>query len=211
MQFPNAYEGVKKIYKAEILAIIAAICLVIVGILALVVAASESAGAAVGVLIFGLAAAVLAIIAFIMNIVGVGRASKDEPAFKTALYALIIGIIASIVLGAFQSSNALISGLGSTVSKVMEFLASYYICTGIINLADKLNDAAVSEKGKKVRTMLIVVWIISAVVGLISGIVNSGAVSVIGGILAIIAAILAIIAYIMYLGLLSKAKKMLEQ
>ena len=210
MQFPNAFNGVKKIYTAEILGLIGAACAIITAIMAIVGAAGESLGAIAVAGVFGVASAVLMIISFILNIVGVGRAAKDEPAFKTALYALIIGIIASIVLGAFQSSS-FISSLGSTVSKVMEFVASYFICTGIINLADKLNDASVSAKGQRVRSLLVIVWIISAVVGLISGIVNSGAVSVIGGILGIVAAILAIVAYIMYLGLLSKAKKMLEQ
>ena len=186
MQFPNALQGVKKIYKAEILSLIAAACIIIAGLLAIVAAAGESLGVVVIAGIFGVASAVLLIIAFIMNIVGVKRASLDEPAFKTAFYVLIIGIIAGIVMGAFQS-NSFISGLGNTVSKIMEFLASYYICTGIINLADKLNDSAVSEKGKKVRSMLIIVWLLSAVVGLISGIVSNGSAgSVIGGILAIV-------------------------
>ncbi|MBR6258841.1 MAG: hypothetical protein IKR21_01350 [Oscillospiraceae bacterium] len=211
MQFPNALQGVKKIYKAEILSLIAAACIIIAGLLAIVAAAGESFGVVVIAGIFGVASAVLLIIAFIMNIVGVKRASLDEPAFKTAFYVLIIGIIAGIVMGAFQS-NSFISGLGNTVSKIMEFLASYYICTGIINLADKLNDTVVSEKGKKIRNLLIIVWLLSAVVGLISGIVSNGSAgSVIGGILAIVAGIISIVAYIMYLGLLSKAKKMLEQ
>ena len=116
MQFPNALQGVKKIYKAEILSLIAAACIIIAGLLAIVAAAGESLGVVVIAGIFGVASAVLLIIAFIMNIVGVKRASLDEPAFKTAFYVLIIGIIAGIVMGAFQSNSFTWSSWPATTS-----------------------------------------------------------------------------------------------
>ena len=201
MQFPNAQEGVQKIYKAEILMLIGAVA-ALLG----VIFGAIGGGALILTAIFVIAAAVLAIIAFIMNISGVNRAAKDEQAFKSALYALLIGIVASAVVGGF-SSNGVVSGLANTVSTICEFLVSYYVCTGIINLAAILKDDAVGEKGKKTRSLLMIVWICSAVLKALSAILSAG----FGTVLGIFAGILSIVAYIMYLGLLKNAAVMLKE
>ena len=70
MRFPNALEGVKKIYKAEIIALIGAVVGFVAALLSLIGMQSGGLGgmAVAGVLI--IAMSVLFIIGFIMNIVG---------------------------------------------------------------------------------------------------------------------------------------------
>ena len=214
--FPNAYEGVKKIYKAEIIALIASVLLLIGSIIgATGIQAGENTASGEGLLVWGgllvIAAAVLMIIAAIMNIIGVNRASKDESAFKNALIALLFGIAANILVSAF-SNNPTISSIGKTLVNVTEILASYYICTGVINLADRLSDSDVSARGKKVRSILMGIWVASAVLNVLTTLFGTNeTMQTVIGIIAIVGSIISIVAYFLYIGLLGRAKNMLAK
>ena len=212
--FSNAYEGVKKIHKAEILALIASILILIGSILgATGLQAGEDTASGNGLLVGGglivIVAALLMIVASIMNIIGVNRASKDEPAFKNALIALLVGIVANIVVSAF-SGNPTVSSIGKTINNLTEVLASYFICTGVISLADRLGNSAVSASGKKVRSILMGIWVASAVLNALAILFGTNeTMQAILGITAIVSGIISIVAYFLYIGLLGKAKKML--
>ena len=212
--FSNAYEGVKKIHKAEILALIATILILIGSIVSATgLQAGEDTASGSGLLVGGglivIGAALLMIIASFLNIIGVNRASKDEPAFKNALIALLVGIVANIVVSAF-SGNSTVSSIGKTVNNVTEILASYFICTGIISLADRLGNSAVSASGKKVRSILMGIWVASAVLNALAILFGTNeTMQTIIGITAIVSGIISIVAYFLYIGLLGEAKKML--
>ncbi|MBR2659857.1 MAG: hypothetical protein IKH81_01410 [Clostridia bacterium] len=214
--FTNACEGVKKIHKAEILALIGAVLLLIGSIISLYgLWAGENTSSGEGLLVSGglivIIAALLMIIASIMNIIGVSRASKDEPAFKNALIALLFGIAANILVSAF-SGNPTISSIGKSVVNVTEILASYYICTGIINLADRLGSSDVSARGQKVRSILMGIWVAAAVLNILSTVFGTNAaMQNVIGIIAIVSGIISIIAYFLYIGLLGRAKQMLAR
>ena len=104
MTFPNAYHGVKKIFTAEILSIIAAFLALVTAVVAIVAAVSMAAGeedaaAAAGLGTVGLiiASGVLYIISYIMNLVGLHQAGKDEANFKTAFIIMIFTLILTVV------------------------------------------------------------------------------------------------------------------
>ena len=214
--YAKAYEGVKKIYKAEILALIAAILMLMGSIFSATgLQAGEETASGNGLLIGGglivIVAAILMIVAAILNIIGVNRAAEDESAFKSALIALLAGIAANIVVSAF-SGNATISSIGRAISNVTEILASYFICTGVINLADRLNDSAVSASGKKVRSILMGIWTASAVLNVLTILFGTNeTMKAVIGIAAIVAVIISIVAYFLYICLLGKAKNMLAK
>lgn len=208
MQFPNALEGVKKIYKAEIIALIGGIVGFVAAILALVGAKSGSVGGLAGGGFLIIAASVLFIIAFIMNIVGLNKAKPDEENFKNALYMVLVGIVLSIVVGATKE-GALIHTLGESLSNICNLLVNYLVATALLNLANRLGDAAVAQKAKTVRTLLTVVWIIALVLQVIGNTFTAKA-GTIAFILVLIASVIEIIAYIIYLVLLGKARRMLE-
>jgi hypothetical protein len=214
--FKNAYEGVKRIYKAEILALIGSVLLLIGSIIsAFGLRTGENTASGEGLLVGGgllvIAAAVLMIIAAIMNIVGVSRALKDESAFKNALIALLCGIAANILVSAF-SNNPTINNIGKAMVNVTEILASYYICTGIINLAGHLGDSDVSARGTKVRSILMGIWIASAVLNVLATLFGTNeTMKVVIGIIAIVTGIISIVAYFLYIGLLGRAKDMLAK
>ena len=208
MQFPNALEGVKKIYKAEIIALIGAIVGFVAAVLGLVGAQSGSLGGLAGAGVLIIAMSVLFIIAFIMNIVGLNKAKPDEVNFKNARYMVFVGIVLSIVVGATQEGT-LIHTLGESLSNICNLLVNYLVATALLNLANRLGDAAVAQKAKSVRTLLTIVWVIALVLQVLGDAFTSKA-GTIAVVLALIASIVEIIAYIVYLGLLSKARGMLE-
>lgn len=208
MQFPNALEGVKKIYKAEIIALIGGIVGFVAAILALVGAKSGSVGGLAGGGFLIIAASVLFIIAFIMNIVGLNKAKPDEENFKNALYMVLVGIVLSIVVGATKEGT-LIHTLGESLSNICNLLVNYLVATALLNLANRLGDAAVAQKAKTVRTLLTAVWIIALVLQVIGNTFTAKA-GTIAFILVLIASVIEIIAYIIYLVLLGKARRMLE-
>ena len=213
MQFPNALEGVKKIYKAEIIALISAVVMVIAALIMIVGAAAESAGGVLGGGVLFIAVAVLGIIAFIMNLVGLNKAKLDDDNFKTALYITIIGIVASILLGATKEGT-LLNSLGSNVDKICEFLVTWFVCTGIISLSDKLGDEAMRQRGVNARKLLLIGWCVNIVISILGDVFEaseSGAVGIIALVLMLASAVIEIIVYILYLKLLSKARTMLEK
>lgn len=199
MQFPNAFAGIKDIYSAAILSLVSAA-------LGIIIVIAAVTGSTSFVAILGIIVALVAIVASVSNIVGIVKASKDEAAFKKALYALLVSIVVTL-LGNFIKSG-LLSSLFDVLVGICSFLVTYMICQGIVNLADQLGDTVVSESGKWVMKLEIIVWAISIVATLISAILG-GSAAVVGGILFLASSIVSIVAYILYLGLLGKAKKML--
>ncbi len=188
MQYPEACAGVKKIYTAEILSLIATVLTVTV--------------------VLSPVAAILFIISFVLKIVGINRAARDEGAFKNALIAVVVGIAASILVG-LTKNDTFMHGLGSTVNDVCNFLVSYLVCRGIVNLANRLGDEEIAARGQKVMKLLTIVWAIAIVIRILSAILGGG--NALNIVLTIVSGVCAIVAYVLYLKLLSRARPMLER
>lgn len=215
MRFPNAAKGVSRIFVAEILALIAEVLIFIGAIMAILAVAAGTtgrdglaAGSGLGALgIIGIAG-ILALIGFIMNIVGIVNASRDEESFKTALYCLLVGIVASVIASAF-STNVFVSNLCSIISNLMSLIVTIMVITGIIKLANRLHNAAVSAKGNTQLRLIVIIYTLSLICNVIVTFLGGQAASTIAGVLAVIASILSIIQYILYIIFLAKAKNML--
>lgn len=216
MKYPNAYKGVNRIFIAEIISIIAAI-FAIIGVTMLlagvtgvdlnVSAELPMNGLTVGGSIFTIVTAVLSVVSFIMYIIGVVNASKDESSFKTALYAILVGIIAGLVGGIF-SGNLVIYGLASVVSKFCELIALFFCIGGIGNLAVSLQNEEIANKATTLVKFICAVIIIGIIISVIVTFVPIPA--TLASILSIVSSVCSIISYIMYLFLLSGAKNMLS-
>ena len=203
MRFPNAFQGVSKICKAVLLLIVAAILSAIAGITGLIGEGAVLIGA-----VALIAACVLMIIALIMKISGVNRASKDELFFKKALYVLVGGIIFSVVAGIFSKSK-LITGLCSFGDNICELLAAVCICTGVLNLAGQLQDKAMMAEAVKTRVTMVGIWGVGAFLSLLMVIFSKSTGFV--NVLSVASPVISIVAYIVYYGMLKKAKAMLEK
>ena len=142
MRFPNAYRGVKKIWLAEMLMLLAAI----VGIVIVIVAAMNGSmvgedivineGVKTPIAVLGIVTAVIALVAFILNLVGLINANNDDSAFRIALLVTILGVVASAI-SAIWSNNETLSKWMDMAITICSVFASYCVLTGIANLAEK--------------------------------------------------------------------------
>ena len=216
MRFPNAYRGVKKIWLAEMLMLLAAI----VGIIMVIVMATNGTmvgedivineGVKTPIAVLGIVTAVIALVAFILNLIGLINANNDDSAFRIALLVTILGIVASAI-SAIWSNNETLNKWMDTALIICSMFASYYVLTGIANLAVKMSDAATKAVALKSRTLVEGSFCATALFKLIISIFKIQNGSTISTILAVIALLLELVSYILYLRALSKGKKMLAK
>ena len=214
MRFPNAYRGVKKIWLAEMLMLLAAI----VGIVIVIVAAMNGSmvgedivineGVKTPIAILGIVTAVILLIGFILNLIGLINANNDDSAFRIALLVTILGVVASAI-SAIWSNNETLNKWMDTAITICSMFASYYVLTGIANLAEKMSDAATKALALKSRTLVEGSFCATALFKLIISIFKIQNGSTISTILAVVALLLELVSYILYLRALSKGKKML--
>ena len=217
MQFPNAAKGVKRIFTAEILKLIAAV-VSIIGILMMIITVaaakvdSESgtiaAGVGTAVLLSG--AAILALIGAILALVGIINASKDEGAFKSALVCIIVSLCTAIIAGIF-SQNSTVMGICQIVQNLMGIFVTVFVIKGVSNLAIKIGNDEVASQGKSLLTIIVTIYALSLVANILVLVFGGMFASVTGGIIAVVALVLNIIGYIVYLSLLNKGKNMLAE
>ena len=215
MKFPNAYAGVKKIFTAEILSLIAAVCSTIALALTattLIAAASDNETGTLasigGLAVFGVAVIVLAIIAFILQLVGTINGSKDESAFRIAMFLIIAGIVISGA-SSFFSNNATAKSILTILSDAVSLGVTVYIIQAIKNLAERLTNSEMMAKGDNIFKIILIIYALIIIARIITLIFQNTAGVVAAVVFIVIAGILEVVQYVLYLMYLAKAKKML--
>jgi len=216
MKFPNAAKGISKIFTSEILALIAAIATGVATILAAVMYASaktnSTAGAAasgIGMLVLGLGASVLLVIALILQIVGVVQTSRDEDSFKMIIYLTIFTLIVAVVAAIF-SRVAFLYNIANAVSAIGGFVTTLLIILGIGNLGVQVGNDEVIDKCSSQFKLILGIGIVALLARFFCIFLPTIPAQGIVIALAVVALVLNVIQYILYLSLLSKAKKMLN-
>lgn len=216
MKFPNAAKGISKIFTSEILALIAAIATGVATILAAVMYASaktnSTAGAAasgIGMLVLGLGASVLLVIALILQIVGVVQTSRDEDSFKMIIYLTIFTLIVAVVAAIF-SRVAFLNNIANAVSAIGGFVTTLLIILGIGNLGVQVGNDEVIDKCSSQFKLILGIGIVALLARFFCIFLPTVPAQGIVIALAVVALVLSVIQYILYLSLLSKAKKMLN-
>lgn len=235
MRFPNAYKGISKMFVAEILKLIAAglivagsIATIFSGVGSVIGAAIENAdvteqqldqmitapGALIAGIVMGGIAMLLFIIAYILNLVGLGQASRDEDNLRNAFIVSIVVLIVSIISAIITSTNVA-SGTGGDIAQVVRTVAEIFVMISVIigvqNLARALGDRGEQVLGNRLLTVITISLIVSAVATFISIFFNNSVMQTVDGILGIIAGVAMIVAYIMYIIFLGKARRILRE
>ena len=157
MKFQNALAGVKLIILAEIFALAASVLLILSRHSIISFLTNNS------VLLF----AGLSIAAFVIQIIGITRCSKEDYSFNSAIYAIIAGIVFNFASG-FAASSISLSVLLSLAASIASICATVFIIKGFINIANYINRTDVASFGSK----LIYLVIASGVISIISSIVS---------------------------------------
>ena len=214
MRSPNAYKGVSKLFLAEILMLIGSVVSIIAAILLLAAYSSDPNGLVEGAVatmgvssIVMVASSVLAVIGFVLNIVGLVQAKKDDNGFKFALILALICIALSIVSSILANVNPNVAGWMEFAVTIFELAVFEYVVLGIMSLANQLGDQGMASFGAKVRMLISILYIVLLIIRLFSNI-NVTFAGVVG---VVVGAILELVVYIGYLIYLAKAKKMLAK
>ena len=219
MTYPNAYSGVKKVFTAQILILVGAILAFIVAVAGAMattdgtpseVAGGAAMGAAIGAGALASVTAILMFIAFIINLVGLHQAGKDEHYFRTAFNLTIAGIAVAVIHAAVSETAA--SGV-QIVSDLLRILVMIYVIYGIIEIAKAIGDEKLQKKGRTLLTFITVLMIISIVIRLVADIAGDHMADpalVAMGAIGIVSALIVVISYILYLSLLSRAVKVFK-
>ena len=208
MNYTNSQKGIQKIFIGEILTLASVLISVIATILMFITGRSltAAAGMSSGGLFF--LSTALALAAFILTILGISSASKDENNFKNALAALFVGIIANIAQSAVSGKGALVAGLFVVVETFCQFLVTYYIVSGTLNLARSIHDREVQALGLDTLKLILLFYAVILVLNIISVALSAGTLSAAGVITSLLAMIASLAVGIVYLRLLNKARGM---
>ena len=221
MKFPNAYQGVKKIFTAEILSLIGAACMIIFAVFGVVALAGMAAASGdtaltggIGLAVFGLAGGILSLIGLLFLMIGTKRAAQDEPIFNQAYMYILCSLI--LTLASIIISSIWLYGtwdtMSTTVANILAMIATIFIINGVQNLAKQLNRPDMVATGNTYMILLIVVYAVQIIVRILPVFFGANAAtSRVVGILSLAAEIVSLIVYILYLVFLGKAKKMLAE
>ena len=210
MNYRNAKKGIDQIYKAELLAILGTVLLIVGAIVVLVAGNKGSEGGMVAGGIPALIGGILLIISYLINLVGLSNASKDDEYFKTAWIIALVTIVASAIQAVLNTKGLGIEWLFDLISRVGQVAIMVFVITGIGRIADKLGNSNVSRLSKNTINVTCGVYVLALIANLISDIFNAKAMMTVAAVIAIIAGILSIISYIYYLRTLSQANQMFD-
>ena len=210
MSYRNAKKGIGQIYKAELITLVAAILGIIGMIVFLASGSAKSTGGMVAGGIPVLIAGILLIIAYIINLIGINNASKDEPQFKTALIIALIALISSAIQSIMETRGIKAELIFDAIANVCEVLIMIYVISGIGKIAKKLGKKKVSRLSKNTINVTCGVYVLGFIANLISDIFKAKSMMTVAAVIAIIAGILMIVAYIYYLRTLSQGSKMFD-
>lgn len=234
MRFPNAFRGVSKLFVAEILKLIATGLIIAAGISGVVGGATAvvenmyqgteiteemvlsiiGSPGVIAAAFLGLGAMILFIIAYIINLVGLAQAGRDEKYFRNAFFVSIAVLVISIVASFLSGSNAAGGAAGdiaATARTVCEIFVMVSVVTGIMSLANVLNNDGMQRFGRKLNIIIIVSIGIGAVTTFINIFFGNNSVAqTVDAVLGLISGIAMTVGYIAYIIYLTKAKKMLR-
>lgn len=213
--YENAKNGIGKIFTAQVLAILAVISAIVAAIFAAVTATAVSEnlsggalGGSIGLAIFTLASVVFLIIGYILELVGLNKAGKDEPLIKKAFVVAIIGLILSIVLGVLASLTTLswMIDIKDICNFFISLIIVHHVTYGVANICPSISDKAMNVWKIYMATIIIaiVVNVVSIVMALL-GLYTGSAILLLA--FSVFDGILQIVAYVMFVGFLGRARK----
>lgn len=214
MQYPSAYRGVKKLFIAEIISIVGAVLALTASVIAMALVNANADNPALlasgGVLI---ASSFVMVVAFVLQMIGLLQAGKDEPNFRSGFFVAIFGIVVSVVSAILASLNvsAVACSILDSLSSVASVVVVIFTLSGVANLASALNNQPMFEKGKRLINWVTILFVVSIVLGLFPSFFsapNEG-IKIMLGVMGIVAAIVELVIYINILVYLHRAIKML--
>ncbi len=174
-RYPNASEGLKLLFYAQIL--------IIVGTLLALVPIVGS---------------LIALIGGILDLVGLNRAGQDDEGYRTAFTLTIVSIVVNVLSG-FAGSEGILASLLSIASSLLSLGIIYLVCITTSNLLHSVGEEALSQRGITVWKINLLCTVVSVVLVLLMFIPVLNVLAAIGEIAVTIAVIVGYVLYMMFL------------
>lgn len=167
MRFPNACKGLKKIFYAELISLIAlvpyAVSMVLIQFLPEEINENnaEMLPAEVVVTILSLVSLVLMTVAYVLNIIGYVNASKDNESFKKAMLLTIAGLVLTVVSGIMENVNAspILTNTFDSMEQILDLLITLTTISGIVTLSVTYGDLRMVNSGKALFKFLFAIYL----------------------------------------------------
>ena len=234
MKFPNAAKGVKKIFNAEIISLIAAL-IGGAGLILGLIGASNETDESAGTTLLAVSGALLIVsgiallVAGIMNIIGFIQAAKDEEGIKmivSGIALLVAGImnIIGFIQAAKDEEGIKRAVLCTVFSALFAFVAAFFenqtgflgglgTVLSLMNLSAKCNRHDMVKRGHSILTTIVVSYLITLALSILirfgayTSSFGAGVINWLSG----LSALFTVFIYVLELIYLAKAKKMLAE
>ena len=168
MRFPNACKGLKKIFFAELISLIAlvpyAVSLVLVQFLPEEINKNnaEILPAEVVVTILSILSLVMMTVAYVLNVIGYVTASKDNESFKKAMLLTVAGMVLTVVSGIMENANGnpILTNTFDSMENILELLITLMTISGIVTLSVTYGDLRMVESGKALFKFLFAIYLL---------------------------------------------------
>ncbi len=167
MRFPNACKGLKKIFFAELISLIAlvpyAVSLVLIQFLPEEIDKNnaEMLPAEVVVTILSILSLVMMTVAYVLNVIGYVTASKDNESFKKAMLLTIAGMVLTVVSGIMENANGnpILTNTFDSMENILDLLITLMTISGIVTLSVTYGDLRIVESGKALFKFLFAIYL----------------------------------------------------
>ena len=168
MTYPNAHNGLKKLLTAEILSIVAGFLLLVTGVFTAVSAAlaeknavPETVQAVLGIvgLVLLVVFSAIGILTVVLKILGLKKASTDDPAFRTAFFAALISLALSVFEMTLNAlSRASVARIFTTAISILDIVIIIFVIQGIQNLAEQLENDKMVKAGQVLMILIAIAY-----------------------------------------------------
>ncbi|MBQ4180613.1 MAG: hypothetical protein II615_07570 [Ruminococcus sp.] len=167
MRFPNACKGLKKIFFAELISLIAlvpyAVSMVLIQFLPEEINKNnaEILPAEVVVTILSILSLVMMTVAYVLNVIGYVTASKDNESFKKAMLLTIAGMVLTVVSGIMENANGnpILTNTFDSMENILDLLITLMTISGIVTLSVTYGDLRMVESGKALFKFLFAIYL----------------------------------------------------
>lgn len=175
MKYPHAHKGVTKIFVGVLFDVIAS---VLSTVYAVILANKGDKLSALEIV-----AGILVLVAFILQLVGLSQARKDNRNFGVALWIIlfaILGVVTNIVLTLVVSDltatwYVIVSTVIAAYVSISSLLVVLCVISGISDLADDLGENGYAHRGRIIRFILVCLFLISVILTVVSTIMAGDA------------------------------------
>ena len=178
--YPNAGEGLKKMFVAQIGAIICAVLMIIP--------------------VINIFAAIAAIVFAVISLIGLYKTGQDIDGCKTAFMITIVNMVVSLLSGFIKIGAFAV--ILSIAKSVLSLMVVYYVCNSVAGVMNQIGASDIASIGMNVWNINLVCCIVVIVVSFLAFV---PALTVIAGLTAIVCTIASLIASIMYMVFLYKS------